>query len=306
MTLAMATPSAVQAHVLVNPHAAGGRAEQRLPQLRQLLTSLAPQASLHTARRIDEALQLVRSWPPGSRVILAGGDGTVHRMLPAIIERGHEMGLLPCGTGNDTARAFGVQDLDLPQALRFALERPARPTDVGELDCAGQVTLFASSLAAGFDAAVAQRALQAPAWLRGMPRYLFAMAGELGSLRRFDIQAWVDDQPIHQGDTLFASTLNTRSYGSGMPIAPNARIDDGRLDLVLAGRFGALGALAMMPLLLTGLHTRHPRVALRAFSQLRLHASTALPLAADGENLADARSLTIRVRTGAWMAVRQP
>lgn len=291
--------------VLLNPLAAGGRAARLLPRVQAHLTRHAPATTLHCSRSADEALAWLRSRPRGSRVVLAGGDGTVHRMLPALLERGHQLGLLPCGTGNDTARAFGVHGLGTEAALDLALSADAAPIDVGELACGNACTPFISSLAAGFDAAVAQRALRAPGWLRGMPRYLAATCAELAALRRFSVEAWVDGQPQPLGATLFASTLNTRSYGSGMPAAPGARVDDGRLDLLVAGRFGAVGAVAMMPLLLAGLHLRHPRVRTLPFTTLRLRADPPLPLAADGEPLPDAAELTVQVRPAALMAVRR-
>ncbi|WP_158219805.1 diacylglycerol kinase family protein [Ideonella sp. A 288] len=292
--------------MLLNPQAAGGRAARLLPRVQAHLSRHAPGATLQCFHSADEALAWLRSRPRGSRVVLAGGDGTVHRMLPALLVRGHQLGLLPCGTGNDTARAFGVHRLAAEDALDLALRAEARAIDIGEVVCGAACTPFVSSLAAGFDAAVAQRALQAPGWLRGLPRYLAATFAELAALRRFGVEAWVDGQPRPLGDTLFASTLNTRSYGSGMPAAPAARIDDGRLDLLVAGRFGTVGALAMMPLLLAGLHLRHPRVRALPFTTLRLRADPPLPLAADGEPLPDATELTVRVRPAALMAVRRP
>ena len=296
----------IPAFVLLNPFAAGGRAARLQPRVAAYLGERGLAASLHISTSVGQALALLRQWPAGSRVVLAGGDGSLHRMLPALLERGHSLALLPCGTGNDSARAFGLRGMAWDQALDFGLDCAALPTDLGEVRCGAQTTPFISSLAAGFDAAVAQRALRAPPWLRGMPRYLYATLAELAALRRFDVQVWQDDQLLHSGDTLFASALNTRSYGSGMPVAPAARIDDGRLNLVIAGRFGPVGALAMMPLLLTGLHRRHPRVGLHAFAALRIHSSPPLPLAADGEALPDAAEFQVSVRPGALAVVRRP
>lgn len=292
--------------VLLNPRAAAGRAARLAPDIQRLLDLNPAQPQLHRVAEIGAALNLLRRWPRGSRVVLAGGDGTVQRMLPALLKRGHQLGLLPCGTGNDTARAFGVNDMDLAAALDFALQGQALATDIGELDCGGQLTPFISSLAAGFDAAVAQRALRAPGWLTGIARYLWAMLGELSALRRYQVTATLDGVVAHRGDTLFASTLNTASYGAGMPAMPRARIDDGRLDLMLAGRFGRLGALAMMPRLLRGTHLRHARVHSTSFARLRIQSEPPLPLAADGETLADAADFEVRVRAGALACVRKP
>ena len=294
------------AFVLLNPLAAGGHAAQLAPTIQRLLDLHPAQPQLHRVASVDHARDLLMRWPRGSRVVLAGGDGTVHHMLPALLERDHQLGLLPCGAGNDTARAFGVHGLPLPEALNFALQGQPLATDLGELRAGTNRTLFISSLAAGFDAAVAQRALRVPGWLQGMPRYLWAMLAELASLRRYPVKATLDGSSANEGDTLFASTLNTPTYGAGMPAVPRARLDDGRLDLLVAGHFGVIGALAMMPRLLRGTHLGHARVHTTRYARLRIQSRSPMPLAADGEMLPDATDFEVRCRAGVLAAVRKP
>lgn len=176
--------------------------------------------------------------------------------------------------------------------------------DLGELVADGGAPQpFMSSLCVGFDAAIGARAQQAPAWLRGMPRYLWATLAEIGRLRLYPLRAELDGLPVHEGPVLFASCLNTITYASGMPVAPGAEINDGWLELVRVGRFGRLGALCTMPLLLAGWHLRHPRIALLRFQQLRISAEAPLPLALDGEPVPDARELAVRVRPAALSVV---
>lgn len=287
--------------VLLNPHAAGGRAARLAPALGDAVDRHG--ATLVVPQSLDEALVDLAVVPSGARVVVAGGDGSVQRLLPALIAGGFELALLPCGTGNDTARAFGLHGMPWQGALQHALTAPARHIDLGLVEHDGRRTPFISSLCAGFDAAVGERALRAPRWLRGMPRYLWATLCEIARLRPWTLRVHCDEARVHEGAALFASTLNTPTYGSGMPAAPAARIDDGRLDLVLAGRFGRLGALAMMPLLLTGQHARHSRVHLQPFRELSIESEQLLPLAADGEPLAPARHVRIGVQAGALSAV---
>lgn len=289
--------------VLLNPHAAGGRAARLVAPLEQALAGSA--ARLAVAPSVAQAHAELMAQPRGARVVVAGGDGTLQRLLPVLLAQGHELALLPCGTGNDTARAFGVHRLAWREALTIALSAAARPTDVGEAEHDGQCTPFLSSLCAGFDAAVAARALHAPGWLRGMPRYLWATLVEIAALRSQSLSVQLDGRPVHEGPALFASSLNTPSYGSGMPAAPMARVDDGQLRLLLAGRFGRVGALAMMPLLSTGTHLWHPKVRCEPFRQMQIRSTAPLPLAADGEVLPATTVVTVRVRPAALQAVRQ-
>jgi diacylglycerol kinase family enzyme len=287
--------------VILNPQAGGGRAARFTAPLTSWLQGSGAQLCL--SHSPEHAALAVQAQPPGSRVVVVGGDGSVQTLLATLHARQHSLGLVPLGGGNDLARALGVSRMPPQTALRHALEATARPMDLGQASTDGQEWLFASSLAVGFDAAIATRAQQAPRWLRGLPRYLWATLGELAHLRLHDLRLACDGQGMPQGPSLMASTLNTPSYGSGMPAAPKAKVDDGHLDLLLAGRFGRVGALAMLPRLLTGTHLGHSRVQVRPFRSLALETTTPVPLAADGEPLAPARQLRVQVLPDALKVV---
>jgi diacylglycerol kinase family enzyme len=164
---------------------------------------------------------------------------------------------------------------------------------------------FLSSLTTGFDSSVGLRALNGPKWLRGLPRYLLATLRELANLRTWDVQVTLDDKLVHKGAALFASTLNTRSFGGGMPAVPQALIDDGRLNLLLAKNVGLRETLLLLPRLLLGQHLGHPKVHTQAFQQMQIDAATLIPLAADGEYLGQTRSVRLTVQAGALSVIRK-
>jgi len=251
--------------------------------VRQWLAAHAPAAVFALADDIGRARALLQGRPEGSRVVLVGGDGTVHRLLPELLARSLVLGLVPVGSGNDLAGALGLRGLAWDDALARALHGSASCCDLGELSSAGGALPFASSLAAGFDAAIARRASEGPQWLRGLPRYLWATLGELAALRRRRLRVFVDGALAHDGEALFASCLNTPSYGAGMPAVPGAR---------------------MLPQLLAGRHLGHPEVRTARFAQLRVECDVDLPLAADGEPLAATREFSVRVLPGVLRVVR--
>jgi len=292
--------------VVLNPRAAGGRAAALRGPIEQWLRSEAPHASLLASRSIDEAQAHLRSMPVASRVVLVGGDGTLHHLLAPALECGHTLGLVPLGSGNDTARAVGLFPMKWPDALGHALNAPGRPIDVGELSAEGRRVPFISSLCAGFDASICSRVVVAPRCLCGLPRYLWGTLGELAGLRRWRVRITLDGEIRHCGDVLFASTCNTPTFGSGMPAVPGARIDDGRLDLLLAGEFGRVGALRMLPRLLAGTHLRDARVSTSSYRSLQIMSDTPIPLAADGEPLSAVCSFRIDVRPAALPFVVGP
>lgn len=290
--------------VLLNRAARGGRAAALAGPLAAALADRAPAARLVLPGSAAEAAATVAALPRGSRVVVAGGDGSVHALLGPVMACGHELALLPAGSGDDGARALGLRGLPWRAALDLALTADAHPVDTGWVETQHGGRPFFSSLCAGFDAAVGERALAAPAWLGGLPRYLWATLQELAALRLQRLRVQADGVPVHEGAALFASVLNTRTYGGGMPAAPSAQLDDGRLDLLLAGRFGRAGALAMLPLLLAGRHLAHARVRTLAFGSLQLQADTPLPLAADGEPMPPACHVQVRCVGASLRVVR--
>lgn len=304
-TLRMMTPLHESALVLLNPHAAGGRARALVEPVGKWLAAHAPEVRCDAPQSIGAAHEAIAAQPAGSRVVLVGGDGTVHWMLPALLQHQCTLGLVALGSGNDTARALGVAGQAWDEALAHALTGPATPIDLGELATPERTLPFASSLTAGFDSAVGLRALGAPRLLRGLPRYLWATFGELAALRTWTLKVEIDGATLHDGSALFASVLNTPSYGSGMPAVPLARIDDGRLDVLVAGRFGRLGAALMMPRLLAGAHLSHPRVQTRSFVSMTVTSAVPVPLAGDGEPLGEACSWRVTVRPSAMRVVRR-
>lgn len=289
--------------VLLNPRAAGGRAAALSGPVRDWLASYAPDVPLLESDSIERSRASLQCLPRSSRIVLIGGDGTLHHMLPVLLTHRLALGVVPMGGGNDTARALGVADLPWQEALALALNGPTRRMDVGELLTVRGRVPFISSLAIGFDAAVGQRAIEGPAWLDGLPRYLWATFGELASLRTHVLRARVDGELVHDGAALLTSVFNTPSYGSGMPAVPGARVADGRLDLLLAGAFGRLGTLGMLPKLLKGRHLDHKMIATRRLQTLAIDSDDPLPMTADGEPLAPLRDFEVRVRASAISVV---
>lgn len=142
------------------------------------------------------------------------------------------------------------------------------------------------------------RALNGPKWLRGLPRYLLATVREFVNFRTWRMDVSVDSALVHSGKALFASTLNTRTFGAGMPAVPHARLDDGALNLLLAGDISLLQTLLLLPRLLIGKHLSHPKVRTRAFQTMQIESTTPVPIAADGEYLGVSRQITVRVQAG--------
>lgn len=298
--------------MLLNPKAGGGRARKLLREIEASLALAHPRPMFFMTDDVRGARKLVDAMPAGSRVIIAGGDGSVQQLLPSLVAGGHTMALVPIGSGNDTARALGVAGKNWRKALDIALHAPASTIDLGELsftEAGGRSerrALFISSLAAGFDASVTARAAGVPGWLTGLPRYLLATFAELAMLRHYPVTLRTDGVTRHEGAVLLASSLNTSTYGAGMPIAPQASDNDGQLDLMLADGTGLLRVLRLLPAMLGGRHIGQRGVSHLRFADLEASAAEPLPVAADGEYLGHVSSLRVVVRPGLLSVVRRP
>ncbi len=287
--------------LLLNANAAGGRAAGYKRQIEEHTAKLPRRPMLFVSREATTAIRLVEALPTGSRVIVLGGDGSVNQLLPSLLTGGHTLGLVAVGSGNDTARALGVDRMKWHLALDHALQAAPQKIDLGEVSYTNargftQTKLFISSFCAGFDAATVQQAQSLPAWLGGMPRYTLATLVMLATLDSFDLRISVDGQAIHAGPVLLASALNSATYGGGMQIAPSAAIDDGALDLMMAERMGLLRVLSLLPRMLVGRHLGEPGVIHQCFGDLLIKAQQPVPMAVDGEYLGEAIEAKVSIK----------
>lgn len=294
--------------ILINPHAAGGRAQLLVSPVQAWCRALPPQndsPQIVVPDSIEKALEVLSRLPPQTRVVIVGGDGTLNQMLPGLLQGRHSVGLVPYGSGNDCARAWGLHRMTWQQALAYALEGASTDIDVGRVVLDHKkVCYFHSSLAVGFDASVGNRALAGPKFLRGLPRYLLATLRELVHLKNWPLKIEVDGQWVYEGQSLLSSSLNTPTYGGGMPAVPHATINDGQLNLLMGGTFNRLQTLLMLPRLLIGKHLGHPRIQCHAFSNATLHCTTLVPVAADGETLGFANRIEVECLTKSLQVVK--
>lgn len=244
------------------------------------------------------ATELAAQAPEGARVVAVGGDGTVHEVLRGLAGTEKALGVVPIGSGNDFARMLGLKGLPWLEALERALFAPEEAIDLGLVN--GEP--FGASLGIGFDALVAKKALTAPPFLRGMPRYLYALFGVLKHLHLPEGRVQVDGVEVHRGPLLLLAAMNGPMYGGGIPIAPMADPRDGLLSVVLARGFTRLGVVFILPRLLLGRHLTHPQVTAFAGREVAVEFARPVPAHADGELLpesahyrAEVRPLALRV-----------
>jgi diacylglycerol kinase (ATP) len=238
------------------------------------------------ADTIDEARALmVQARDHGlDTLIVLGGDGSAHQGVQFCAGTDVALAVIPAGTGNDFARALGLP-LDTLAAAGIVADAlrsgRRRKIDLGRVGDAG--TWFATVLCAGFDSAVNERANRMR-WPRGHRRYDVATVAELAALRQYPLVVEAGSERLELQATM-VSIGNTRFYGGGIPICPDADPTDGRFDVTVVGRVGRMDLLRMMPTVRTGKHAGHPAITTLRADAVRLGEDNGWIAYADGERI---------------------
>lgn len=282
----------MQSLVIVNPAAGRGRVGKMLPQIQSALAAIHPNGQVQVVQTEGPGhATLLAQTTPAERVIAVGGDGTVHETIRGLAHSAKVLGVVPIGSGNDFARMLGLSQKPLPQTLRIALTGLVGTVDLGEVN--GQP--FGASLGIGFDAMVARKALAAPTFLRGMPRYLYSIFAVLKELSLPTLTLESEGKLLFQGKALLAALMNGYAYGGGIPIAPSASPTDGLLSGVVAGEFSRLGVVGILPRLLLGKHVHHPKVHEYTGAAFTVRFNRPVAAHADGELLEPQALYEVRI-----------
>ncbi|MFJ7017536.1 YegS/Rv2252/BmrU family lipid kinase [Streptomyces sp. NPDC101117] len=282
---------------IVNPTAGGSAAAAALLDVARPLRETGAGLETLYSRSLAHAQELARDAGERGRVVLAvGGDGMAGGVGGALSGTQALLGLVPAGRGNDFARA-----LDLPTdpaaLARVLLDHEPRAVDTIEVESAVHPrTAVLGSVYAGVDA-LANRHANNSTLLRGAASYYAGGLRAVTTWRPARYRVTVDGhEHLHVGYTVVAA--NSGYYGSGRRIAPDARVDDGLLDVVMIRQAPRRLFFALMNELKTGAHVRRPEVEILRGKEIRIAADRDVPYGADGE--VDATlPVTVRVLPGA-------
>jgi diacylglycerol kinase (ATP) len=231
------------------------------------------------------------------RVVLLGGDGTVHAVanLPGPAP---ELALLPAGRANNVARSLGVPT-ELAKAAALAAEGAARPIDAIQARTDVRRYRAVEGVSVGFHARarVNYRAENSAALGRGL-------AVGLGALWKFQpLSVVLESDGVKEVVTLgqlFAANLPL--YGFGMRVAPSADPGDGLLDLVTIDARTRRSVMAMIPRVRSGKHVGRPGVGIRRVRSVRIDPRGASPVIADSTDLGSG-AVELTVEPGALRMV---
>lgn len=285
--------------LLVNPHAGGGAANRRLPEIVAAL------------RHADFSFEIARTSAPGDATALArrsfddgidiiavvGGDGTLNEVAQAYVDAntaealaGPTIALIPFGTGGDFKRSLGLTGTleNAVMRLRYGQDRPVDLGIMRLIDHAGSpaVRAFVNITSFGIGGITDKLVNETPKWLGGKASFFIGSARALLRYRNSHVRVMADGKPLVDGPVFNVALANGRYFGGSMLIAPDAELSDGLLDIVVLGDLTRVEAVSLSQHIYRGTHLQQRKVFAgrgRDIEAVPAHADDPVLLDMDGE-----------------------
>lgn len=277
--------------MIFNPVSGGGRGLKAARSAEAYIAARGRQVEMIESRSLEHARECAAAAARDGRPVLAcGGDGLIGAVAAGCAEADGVLALIPGGRGNDLARALGVPT-DTDKACGVALNGTEARIDLGE----GNGRPFCCIASLGFDSDANRIANEAEG--NGSLVYLIAA---LKALRAWKPATFTLDLDGRRREVRGFSVIvaNTRAYGGGMLIAPDADPDDGLFDVVTISDGPKLTFLARLPLVFAGRHVRSGPVEVERAARVEISADRPFEVYADGDPLCSLPA-TITIRRSA-------
>jgi YegS/Rv2252/BmrU family lipid kinase len=287
--------------LIVNPSAGGGRAGRLAPAVEAELRALGLTVRRVDTTHLEHARELgLEAATAGETVVALSGDGMLGVLADALRTLpGALLGVLPGGRGNDFARVLGIPEDAIAACATIAggvartvdlgLVTSAKPNgpNHGESDGARAGQAFVGIASCGFDSDANRIANEAPAWMGGLV-YAYGALRALLSWRpaRFEIELQPQGER-HAFSGYSVAAANSKAYGGGMQMAPDALLDDGLLEVVTVERVGKLRFVANLPKVFRGKHVKEPSVRVFRAAEITIEADRAFTAYADGDPIGE-------------------
>lgn len=231
-------------------------------------------------RGVDAAVERMRNHAGGvDAIFAAGGDGTVHYAAQMAWQYGVPLGIIPAGSGDDIARGAGLphgRDLrDVQRSVDHLVEAWVAQ-DITALDGAivttekGDSRLVLAVVSCGFDSRVSIVGARIK-FPRGTMRYVWSMLLTLGQFEPISYRLEVDGNS-REFRGMLMDIANAPTYGGGMRLSPDSKMNDGQLELLTLDQVGIPTLLGLFAKIFKGTHINHPKITVENVKQVRLHA----------------------------------
>lgn len=270
------------ASLIVNPNAGGGRAGRLLDAVADALAARGVPHHIERTRNLEHARELGAAAAAAGEVAVAfGGDGLIGAVAEALRQTDGLLGMLPGGRGNDLARVLGIPQHPIA-ACEVIASGAVQAIDLGEV--AGRT--FVGIASCGFDSD-ANRIANEATLVRGNLVYAYAALRTLATWRPATFTVRLDGGASRTIVGCTVAAANSKAYGGGMFLAPDASLVDGQLDVVVVEDAPKLALLRLLPLLFKGTHVSKPNVHVERAGRIEIAADRNFFLYADGDPIAE-------------------
>jgi YegS/Rv2252/BmrU family lipid kinase len=270
--------------LIVNPRSGKRRGLAVLEQMKPIFVAANVELDVRVTKLSGHVRQIAREFDLAGYdgLCLIGGDGTVHEAVSGLIERGEPasipLGIIPSGTGNDVAQHLGL-DSPLDAARRIVVGQTGL-FDVARVEAGGQidycVTLVGWAGVADINCKAEQLRVLGPS------RYAVAAFWQILFPKRRSAKLVLDGHSF-EDDFMLVAACNTIFSGSGMRLAPRAKVDDGKLDVVILRNASRWQMFRLFAKVFDGSHVDMPCVEYYQVRSLSIHSDYHEPLDIDGE-----------------------
>ena len=287
--------------LIANRTSGSGSAGAYIDRVKEALTARGVDFEIRETQRPGHATELAKAAvDEGFDVItVVGGDGTLRETAMSVVHTDRVLGLLPCGTGNDYARALGVPT-DMEAALDILLNGETRTVDAGMAN--DQV--FFNIAGFGFDVDVLDYTEEfKPKCRNGETAYRLGCLKAVLGLKLRKSTLTFPDGTIERNVLMAAAGVGTH-FGGGMNVLPESDMSDGLLDVCIAHDVRRLGVLKLLPRFIKGKHIGLKCITYRKTTEVTVVCDPVSRIEVDGERM-DGTPVTFRVLPGA-LRVRAP
>lgn len=214
-------------------------------------------------------------------VVAIGGDGHAAAVAGGLIGSTTTLAVLPAGSANDYAVALGMPHRDVAASVAAIAADCRTRVDTMRVENGRGRRHFLNVVGTGFDAVVAATAERIP-FLRGAGRYVLAILRELPRFSAATMRITLDGE-CREVRAMMVALANGSSYGGGMRVAPEARLDSGWLEVCIVGEISKLEFMRAFPRVFHGTHVDHPAVTMLRAREILLEADRSLALTGDGD-----------------------
>jgi len=271
----------VHLKIIYNPAAGRGRARRNVREVEEYLRARGARADCEPSTSPADLVRIAAesSRAGYDRVVVCGGDGTLNLAIREFDLAKGTLALIPTGSGDDFAKVMGIPR-NVRKACDVVIGGKVREVDVA---LANDIR-YLGVAGLGFDSEVADFANRNVKFLRGSAVYLYAIIRVLPRFTPRPVEIRTEDG-TRKESIMFAAVGNTRQYGGGIRITPDATVDDGLLDLCIVHETTRVELLKTLPKAYTGAHVKSSFVEMGRGRAFHFSSETAMAVYADGEPL---------------------